>query len=253
MSERLTPDSLLSMSSPAGFRARTSQVLASVLACLTALAPGSGSSTPESFAFFDHESSSWKTSQGSFLPDSESSWPIWPKRGMTHAGRAYEAPTSPPHTVESASSWLLPTPKTGAHRTSRGAMVDQRQWAAPVLEQAIEMARGILPREFRSWDEVPGRSQLLPPPRTTDSHGAGTHGEGGPDLRTAMTLLPTPTSQAAKHGTLTPSENTPDRPQDQSNLWVVVQTSLGEPTNPPSDDGSSSPGPLPGQLTIGDV
>ena len=34
---------------------------------------------------------------------------------------------------------------------------------------------------------------LLPTPRTSDSHGAGRHGEGGMDLRTA--LLPTPTSR----------------------------------------------------------
>jgi hypothetical protein len=36
--------------------------------------------------------------------------------------------------------------------------------------------------------------QLLPTPRTTDTNGAGTHGDGGMDLRTAVTLLPTPTA-----------------------------------------------------------
>ena len=33
---------------------------------------------------------------------------------------------------------------------------------------------------------------LLPTPRTTDSHGPGVHGNGGLDLRTAIALLPTP-------------------------------------------------------------
>lgn len=35
---------------------------------------------------------------------------------------------------------------------------------------------------------------LLPTPRTTDMNGPGAHGDGGMDLRTAATLLPTPTS-----------------------------------------------------------
>ena len=37
--------------------------------------------------------------------------------------------------------------------------------------------------------------QLLPTPRTSDTNGAGAHGQGGLDLRTAVTLLPTPTTQ----------------------------------------------------------
>ena len=38
--------------------------------------------------------------------------------------------------------------------------------------------------------EVPER--LMPNPRTSDTNGAGTHGDGGPDLRTVVSLLPTP-------------------------------------------------------------
>lgn len=37
-----------------------------------------------------------------------------------------------------------------------------------------------------------GRLTLLPSPRTSDTNGAGQHGDGGLDLRTAVTLLPTP-------------------------------------------------------------
>jgi hypothetical protein len=37
----------------------------------------------------------------------------------------------------------------------------------------------------------PGR--LLPTPRTSDTNGPGLHGDGGPDLRTVISLLPTPT------------------------------------------------------------
>lgn len=35
---------------------------------------------------------------------------------------------------------------------------------------------------------------LLPTPRTSDTNGAGKHGSGGPDLRTVVSLLPTPTA-----------------------------------------------------------
>ena len=34
----------------------------------------------------------------------------------------------------------------------------------------------------------------MPTPRTSDTNGAGAHGTGGPDLRTAVSLLPTPTA-----------------------------------------------------------
>ncbi len=37
--------------------------------------------------------------------------------------------------------------------------------------------------------------RLLPTPRTSDTNGASAHGQGGLDLRTAVTLLPTPTTQ----------------------------------------------------------
>jgi DNA (cytosine-5)-methyltransferase 1 len=42
-----------------------------------------------------------------------------------------------------------------------------------------------------AWDGE-GSSTLLPTPRTSDTNGAGQHGQGGVDLRTAVSLLPTP-------------------------------------------------------------
>lgn len=50
---------------------------------------------------------------------------------------------------------LLPTPRVAADRTSRAAMTTEGHWSAPSLAQAIELAQGILPREFETWDEVP--------------------------------------------------------------------------------------------------
>jgi hypothetical protein len=39
---------------------------------------------------------------------------------------------------------------------------------------------------------APVSSSLLPTPRTSDTNGAGSHGDGGLDLRTTVKLLPTP-------------------------------------------------------------
>ena len=41
---------------------------------------------------------------------------------------------------------------------------------------------------------LPEPAPLLPSPRTSDTNGAGRHGDGGLDLRTAITMLPTTTS-----------------------------------------------------------
>lgn len=71
-----------------------------------------------------------------------------------------------------AAAALLPTPKSATSRSSRRAMVEVDQWSAPSLEQAVEIAQGILPREFKSWDEVPGRSgRLIPTPSAADAMG----------------------------------------------------------------------------------
>ena len=41
---------------------------------------------------------------------------------------------------------------------------------------------------------------LMPTPRTSDTNGPGLHGTGGPDLRTVVSLLPTPTASVANDG-----------------------------------------------------
>lgn len=52
----------------------------------------------------------------------------------------------------------LPTPRAATARSSRAAMTAEH-WSAPSLEQALEIAVGVLPREFESWDQVPGSSR----------------------------------------------------------------------------------------------
>ncbi len=45
-----------------------------------------------------------------------------------------------------------------------------------------------------AWEEgpAPRSTALMPTPRASDAFGAGAHGDGGPDLRTVVSLLPTP-------------------------------------------------------------
>lgn len=70
-----------------------------------------------SFAVFDRDSHSWKTSQGSlFLDTSEQSSVIWPRWGSMHDGECWEVTTLEPPSVENESGYL-PTPRAsvGTH------------------------------------------------------------------------------------------------------------------------------------------
>lgn len=75
---------------------------------------------------------------------------------------------------------------------------------------------------------------LLPTPATSDTNGPGQHGDGGLDLRTAVSLMPTPTSRDHKDGQI---RREPHRPAkhgggdtdrgpgtpDDANLWIIAQ------------------------------
>lgn len=96
---------------------------------------------------------------------------------------------------------LLPTPKSQSNRASRRAMVEERQWSAPGLEQVLELAAGDLPREFVSWDEVPGKSRLIPTPTTSDAKGPSpNHAGTTAEAIDALTLLPTPAAADGERG-----------------------------------------------------
>lgn len=64
----------------------------------------------------------------------------------------------PPATREIVDSLtqLLPTPRVTSERNSRKSMTENQQWASVALAQALEIAQGVLPREFETWEEVPG-------------------------------------------------------------------------------------------------
>ena len=107
----------------------------------------------------------WETEQADlFSGQQEPFSETWPTSGMTRNGQLLPLPMSG-HPTGGSESLLLPTPQSNSVRKGRGAMVHNRQWSAPGLEQVVEMIQGHLPREFESWDEVPGASRaLLPTP-----------------------------------------------------------------------------------------
>lgn len=72
---------------------------------------GYGSRTPTPFAYYDRDTSSWRTCQGSLLEDSGEFCTTWPKQGTWDAGFAYELPTSGLPIFASGYSSLLPTPQ----------------------------------------------------------------------------------------------------------------------------------------------
>jgi hypothetical protein len=127
--------------------------------------------------------------------------------------------------------------------------VDSR--SAPSLEQAVEIAQGILPREFTETDDLPASWALLPSPRTSDTNGPGHHGDGGPDLRTVVDLLPTPAVNDMGEGKTfewwdewAPRQKAADgtpAPHGKS-LAIEAQRMAadGAPTPPPSTDGNPS-------------
>jgi len=68
---------------------------------------------------------------------------------------------------------------------------------------------------------------LLPTPRTTDMNGAGHHGDGGADLRTTVTLLPTPVAQPSGN---TPEDHLPKKPGREvvTDLAIIAENGLIE-------------------------
>lgn len=91
-------------------------------------------------------------------------------------------------------------PDTRSLRTSRTTFESDSMLSSPTLPASGSMLSGVLYARTRSELRISGSgsssSPLLPTPRTSDTNGAGVHGEGGLDLRTTVALLPTPTASA---------------------------------------------------------
>jgi hypothetical protein len=78
-----------------------------------------GLTSPQQFAFFDHDSSSWRMWPDIGLWGSIPFLQTWPKHGMTRSGAAFELQMSAHPTAGSGCSSLLPTPGTMDDREKR--------------------------------------------------------------------------------------------------------------------------------------
>lgn len=218
-----------STSSSAGTPASPSPTPASDGEPTTSATYGRTSSTP--FAYYDRPSLCLRTSQGTFLSDSMSCSVTLPKSGSMRGGELFGHRTWVLPTDASACSSLLTTP-----RATRGGSSTENAYALLPTPTAWEQGSD------SKWDERIERlknkgyngngagepldvavRRLLPSPRTSDSNGIGEHGDGGADLRTAVSLLPTP--RAADHkGATEPSECTAERVRTgEANLSEAVQ------------------------------
>lgn len=216
------------------FPAPTSQMPGKVRASKKGRAAGYGSSSPVLLARYDHDLSSWRTLQPS-LPGMEpallATLPPW---GMTRNGELFRLPPLEPPTAETdGTAWPTPqafdakgfqrspeamarskavagtrnlreeimnwpTPRAAAKRTSRRALT-AKHWSAPSLEQAAELSKGILPREFKTVDELkPGALAMWSTPTTHSQHQRMTrYSQGGTPLTLQVEEWATPKAQNA--------------------------------------------------------
>jgi len=125
------------IASLADFPARTSALPAEAKESLRATDPASGSSSLASFARYDRQSSSWKTSALSLFEDSTPFSGSWPKAGTMRNGVCFERPIVALRTgANGFSSW--PTPRSedsesaGNHPGATDSLTGAtRQWSTP--------------------------------------------------------------------------------------------------------------------------
>lgn len=212
----------------------------------------SGPASLVPLAYYDPESSCWKTSGAIFpsdWPTSSETCPLW---GMTRGGELFALPTPELPTVEHASSSApnLPTPNARdgdsrgsqhpAKRQAGGHQVTLNDVAEHVLlptPAVNDMGEGKTPE---AWDEWTARMRAR--------HGNG-NGHGNSLAIEAQRLLPTPTAgDAASTANATASR----QPGSQHHAGVTLTDWIrGASTSPRSGDGKPSPDDqLPGQLSL---
>lgn len=185
-----------------------------------------GLTSCEPFAKWHHDSQSWRTSEATSLWALTLSSLTLPQWGGLHNGELCEHPT-PEHLISGPDYSSLPTPSAadgngGGRLNSPG---HQRTLPGTVREllptpAVNDMGRGKTPDEWDAWTA-----------KMQAAHGNG-NGHGKSLEIEAQRLLPTPTSQAAKHGELSPVEREGNRPQDRGNLWVVMPRLAEDATLP---------------------
>ena len=234
----------------------------------------SGLSSRTPLAFYDPDSSSWKTSRATFLSDSTSCSLTLPASGMTLGGVLYALPMLGPATDAPGSS-LLPTPSAQESDPTEEYVEEMRdnfdpearmylpgrKWHAQrTLSTMARMLPTPTSRDHKGRNQrddetcLPGAvGNLLPTPSAADGLG-GHERRGGARTdelllagvaKDVTRLLPTPTAMDSA------SSGCRKSPSDLSLTDVVVRgkrlPSSGEPTERPSTD---TPAPSVEQLRI---
>jgi hypothetical protein len=206
----------------------------------------------------------------------------FPTSGTTVNGVAYALPTWEPAMDDSASS-SLPDDATLEYLGTPTSRMWKGAGPQGGATQIRNKARGLI--EAQVMDIEP---RLLPTVTVSDTNGPGIHGDGGLDLRTAMSLLPTPaamdgsggriskekggfresgakrsiTLSTAVHHDLLPTPRATDGakggPNQKGSKGDLMLPSavprIGASTSQPSDAGNASlDGQLPGQLSLLDA
>lgn len=204
-----------------------------------------GRTSPTPFAFYDPDSSSLRTSQGTLILDSTSSSVTLPRWGSMRSGALYARPMSGPATSAPASSSLLPTPVVNdmgegkdptqwtqsmqerhgnGNGHGRSLSIEVRSLPTPTVGDAKSAANATATRHVdpptgvHAGTTLTDWARLLPTPKTSDANGGGPHGNGGPDLRTTVKRLPGATMAPPSSDTLESSDALPPHPSTSEDV-----------------------------------
>jgi len=111
-----------------------------------------GTNSIESFAYYSRDTSSWKTSQQSFLTDLESYSETWPRQGIVVNMHAYQRRILEPVTKETGGG-LLPTPRATSAMTENLKTVKQRGRNIGNLEEVIAFLPTPCSRDYKDSGE----------------------------------------------------------------------------------------------------
>lgn len=204
---------------------------------------GSGLSSPVSFASLDPDGSWLRTSpdssvQASLLgPLLQRFFGIWPKSGSLRDGTVYAHPMSEPLTDESGYSWLR-TPMANPANPGAGGELRAQIMLGPDRRNGSGVDSMGRPNSGRPAALLPtpeawlGRREAnatADPLREKSRRHEGKRGQRSTTLPEALApLLPTPTGG---------SESKASRRKRGNPHGMDLEASLGDLTNPPSEDG----------------